>query len=459
MILSNFMKKDFYNIYFYLTIFLTILIIAYPVSYILIKTPYYSCSEYFPYLKNWITEVNDPIFSNCIKIEENDIKEIFHIFLYWFISFFIFFYFFNKILNLQNLNFFFQKFKINSDLLYYFVIVISPIFYFLGTFINFGKFNFIFLLNNFVFYYLTFFFFIKNKKIFLIFSLFFLIPVFFGEISNVIHLMLIFLYIAVFRELSLKNIFKSLIIFLSIFVILISTQDFFKTKYGFSDFRKYNIVKTNGKYKFFRNLSDGLSDDYVLSQFDYNKRKIYFKLDNYIPTDYLRLVYNRLLGRLSEINHTVIVKKLFDTNNAETLNGRTYERLPVILIPRIIYPNKPSESYGNVLICHFGIASPYRIKDECYKKNTTSINLNVILEGYINYKIPGLFFSSFLISFLAALAFSLIRTSKFYLNIFGICILYQSIMYQSNLSGVFGGVLICIIGVIPLMLLKRINET
>lgn len=459
MMSNNFIKKDFYNTFIYLIIFLSILIVAYPISYVLIKTPYYNCTEYFPLLKNSIVEVNDPQYSNCIKITENDVKEILHIFSYWFISFFIFFYFFTKILKLENLNFFFQKFTINSNLLYYFVIVLSPIFYLTSTFINFGKFNFIFFLNNSVFFYLIFFFFHTNKKIFFIFLLFCLVPIFLGELSIILHLLLVLFYISIYRKLSLKNIFKSLTLLLSFLVFLLITQDFFKTNYGYSDLRKYNIEKSNNEFSLKRNKGNKLSNDYVSLQMRPSKRFIYFKLENYLPTDYIRLVYNRTLGRLSEINHTVIVKKLFDSDNAETLNGRTYERLPVLLIPRIIYPNKPSETYGNILICEFGIGSLYYTKDECYKKNVTSINLNVILEGYINYKIPGLIFSSFLISFLAALGFSLIKTSKFYLNIFGMSILYQSIMYQSNLSGVVGGVLICIISIIPLMLLKRINET
>ena len=140
------------------------------------------------------------------------------------------------------------------------------------------------------------------------------------------------------------------------------------------------------------------------------------------------------------------------------LYGKTYERLPVLLVPRIIYPEKPSETYGNILICEFGIGGVFKNKEECYKNNTTSVNLNVILEGYINYNVYGLIFSSFFIALFGAIALTLINTSSYFLNIFGFTILHQAMMYQSNLTGIIGGIILCIVSIVPLMLLKKINE-
>ena len=452
------MKQENIHKILFLIIFLSILIIAYPITYFLIETPYYSCSQYFPFLKNTITEYKDPELFECIKINRDDVEDIFSIFIFWFISFFIFFIVLNKIINFKALDYYFKKFTVSSDLIYYIIITLVPTIYSLSVILDVSKFNFLFLFNKSIFFFLLFYFYFANKKIFIVYFIISCFPILFGEISQSIYLFLTLFYLSIFRNLNYKNIIKNLLIFLTLFFMIIFSQDYFKKKYGYSSINKYKISFQEGEIKTSKDDVEKFHENYFDYQLKYNKRYIYFKFSNYIDNSYLNLLYNRTLRRLSEINHTAIVNKLIKTNNASFLNGKTYERLPVLLIPRIIYPNKPSETYGNILICEFGIGNQYTTKKECFEKNTSSINLNVLLEGFINYKYFGLFFSSFFIALFGAIIFNLTIKKEFYLNVLGVCVLYQSIMYQSNLSGVLGGIIIIGITVVPILFLRQINE-
>lgn len=385
-------------------------------------------------------------------------KLFFQYLFFGFFFFIIFFIFLTNIINFKKLDFYFKKFTINSKLIYYLSIILIPLIFCISIILDIGRFNFIFLLNKSLFYFFLFYFYFINKKIFFIYFILSTIPIFFGEISNSIYLFLALLYLSIYNNLNLKNIIKSLLIFLTLFLSIILTQDFFKRNYGYSAINKYKIYFQDKKIFYKQDKINKFSKDYFDNQLQFNPRYNYFKFSNYINNNYLNLIYNRTLRRLSEINHTAIVEKLIKTNNANFQNGKTYERLPVLFVPRIIYPDKPTETYGNILICEFGIGNQFSTKKECYEKNRTSVNLNILLEGYLNYKYAGLIFSSFFLALLAALAFNLTSRKEFYLNLFGICVLFQSIMYQSNLSGVLGGVIIVFVTIIPILFLKKINE-
>jgi hypothetical protein len=354
---------------------------------------------------------------------------------------------------------FFDKFAINSKFLDFIIIFGAPILYIFSIFFNIGNFNFIFLLNKFAFTYLLLFFFYKNRKIFILYLIIAFIPVLIGEIAQVLPTLLIIMYLSFYKNLTFNKIITSIISFLILFSTLLITQDFFKKNYGTSSARVYEVKIIKNKLKVIKSNNGTFQKEYFSSQLLRTERHNYFKPESYIINDYLKLIYNRTLRRLSEINHTAVVKKMLDSKNADFLYGKTYERLPVLLVPRILYQEKPSETYGNILVCGFGIGNNFKSKNECIKNNITSINLNVILEGYINYKIYGLIFSSFFIALIAAISFKLVNSSRYFINIFGFSIMIQGMMYQSNLTGVIGGIILCIMAILPLMLFKRINET
>ena len=432
-------KKNYLKIWF-IVIFLLYFFVSYPITYFLIKTPYLNCSKFFELYNKFIQlDSQNP---NCILVTENDIKNVFHIFFLWFIFFITFFIIINEIIKekfLLNNKFInvLSKFNYDSEILYKLIIIISPSIYIFDFFYDVTSFNKIFLLNKYVLLFLVFWFFYKSTFKFVLYILIFSIPILIGDIADIIYLLSILFLMSFYKNIEFKKIFLNSIIFLIITIFLLFSQNFFRDTFN------YNQINNNNNY------------DYRI---DVSPHKERFKFVNYIKNDKIFKKVDQILSRLSEINHTAIAKKLLDENYIQYLEGETYKRLPLILIPRLIYPNKPKEIFGNVLICKFGIGNNYDNEKDCYNNVVSSINLNVILEGYINYKILGLLFSAFCLSLLACLSFKLISHNKYYINVFGFVLMYQLILYGSNLSGVIGGIIFAIVVIVPLSTIKQFNK-
>ena len=429
-------KKNYLKIWF-IVIFLLYFFVSYPITYFLIEPPYLNCSKFFELYNKFIQlDSQNP---NCILVTENDIKNVFHIFFLWFIFFITFFIIINEIIKekfLLNNKFInvLSKFNYDSEILYKLIIIISPSLYIFDFFYDVTSFNKIFLLNKYVLLFLVFWFFYKNTFKFVLYILIFSIPILIGDIADIIYLLSILFLMSFYKNIKFKKIFLNSIIFLTIIIFILFSQDYFRDTFN------HNQINNN---------------NYRIDTAPYKER---FKFVDYIKNDKIFKIVNQILSRLSEINHTVIAKKLLDDNYIQYLEGETYKRLPLILIPRLIYPNKPKEIFGNVLICKFGIGNNYDNEKDCYNNVVTSVNLNVILEGYINYKILGLLFSAFCLSLLACLSFKLISHNKYYINVFGFVVMYQSTLYGSNLSGVIGGVIFVIVAMVPLITIKQFNK-
>ena len=62
-----------------------------------------------------------------------------------------------------------------------------------------------------------------------------------------------------------------------------------------------------------------------------------------------------LLMRVNNLQNILYVIDRFDSELAEPLNGRTYTIIPALLIPRILWPDKPRSHEGQVMLnVHFG---------------------------------------------------------------------------------------------------------
>jgi hypothetical protein len=117
-------------------------------------------------------------------------------------------------------------------------------------------------------------------------------------------------------------------------------------------------------------------------------------------------------------------------------NGKTYELLYASLIPRFLWPSKPTETLGQ----DFGHRYSLLAEDD----RITSINLPWMVEMYANFGTLGVLFGMPIMG----LAFAVL-TEKFgrggmdYLNfIVGTAILFQaSVDQENNLSLVFGSLL------------------
>jgi hypothetical protein len=73
-------------------------------------------------------------------------------------------------------------------------------------------------------------------------------------------------------------------------------------------------------------------------------------------------------------------------------NGLSYLSLPMTLVPRAIWPNKPEQEFGQV----FGHTYEFLDADD----NTTSINFPQLVEAYVNFGVPGYVLPMVVIGFL-----------------------------------------------------------
>lgn len=81
---------------------------------------------------------------------------------------------------------------------------------------------------------------------------------------------------------------------------------------------------------------------------------------------------------LSFISHVVLQHK---TGHKPFLNGETFYWLPLVPIPRIIYPSKPKNVMSTEVATDYGVRG---------KDSVASINFPMLIEGYINFGFNGM---------------------------------------------------------------------
>ena len=169
-----------------------------------------------------------------------------------------------------------------------------------------------------------------------------------------------------------------------------------------------------------------------------------FKLLYKVPESFLEYnIYsaiNRGFERLLKMNYLAsdiasIDNKFGDEFKNTFLNGKTYELLSTKFIPRLVYPDKPTENFGQVYAKKFH----YLPKQD----NTTSINLNPISESYINFGfVRGSLVYPVSVTLILCLILYLIRfmSNEFkILMLISIPILFTNSI-EANTSGWIGGV-------------------
>jgi hypothetical protein len=93
--------------------------------------------------------------------------------------------------------------------------------------------------------------------------------------------------------------------------------------------------------------------------------------------------FNRF-ENLSFISHVVLQHK---KGIKPFLNGETFYWLPLVPIPRVLYPSKPQNLMSTEVATQYGLRG---------KISTASINFPMLVEGYINYDFSGMLFMAFL---------------------------------------------------------------
>lgn len=167
--------------------------------------------------------------------------------------------------------------------------------------------------------------------------------------------------------------------------------------------------------------------------------------------------YQRVLNRISEVGNSTYIIYLLNEKKVPFLKGKTYEKFKFIFVPRFLYPNKPQENYGNILICDYGVGNNFKNKEDCLKNNITSVNLNIILEAYMNYKYTSVIIVAILYSIFSRFLLLMLVNKNSIIRNLSYCFFIQLIMYSSNLSGIIGGLIIYLFFSFFLIPIKQFN--
>jgi hypothetical protein len=457
---------NYYNKIFltYIFFFLIYFIFSFPISWLLLNFPFQVCNIWL--IQNKINE------NGCLLFDYKETYSTLKIFFIW-IFFFIIslkLIFLTKLVFFENiLNSVINKIsKINiTKKKFITIITVIILISSLNRFFYFDKYNFILIgisaINLFLIFH-----FIRLKKYFLL--LICLIPYFFsiytGEISNIIHLLIgLNFFHVVAKKCSWSSIFKYLLIFFIILITLLALQKYLILNYGYSAANRTKVVFEKKSVSFIKETQNPLSKNYLNNEdffrIAYSEKLIpTYKTPeiDFIKYSNINFIYQRSFSRISEIVNSTYIIYLIDKKKVSTLNGLTYEKLKSIFVPRFLYPNKPTETYGNILICDYGIGYIYNNKDDCLKKNVTSINLNIILEAYINFKYFGVIVISILFSIISRFILLTLSNKNPIINNLGYCLFTQAIMYSSNLTGVIGGLIMFLFFIALLLPIKQFNE-
>jgi hypothetical protein len=457
--MNIFFSKNNLIIFFFLLYF----IFAYLVSWLLIDLYGQMCTGF-----NLLNNISKNV---CFELEKKYYFPVIKAFLCWllFLLFSLKLLFKIKLLFLEDLlNKIIKKvscvYLSKKKQLLFFVIINFAVF--ISYYISISEFDFIFQGFKFIHFFLFLYLLRKKNYYFFFFNTLSLFPsIYFGEIANLLPIFItLTLYQIIIKEkLSIPYFLKISTQFFFIFLILILTNKFFVLNYGYSSSSKITIKYHSGSFHLSTDIATKLSHNYLndnnyLENIYINKFENGFKTP--FPTySFINTQYQRSMNRISELKNSAYVFYLIDNKYVNTIDGISYEKIPYLLVPRLLYKEKPKETFGNILSCTYGIGwTDYKSKDDCKKRNFTSINLNIFLESYINYKYFGLILSSLIMAILLRLIIFLFNNKNYFISSMSICIFFQAIQYSSNLSGVLGGIIISTFFIILLAPIKLFNE-
>lgn len=393
---------------------------------------------------------------------------------------------------------------------------LSKIFY-LSTFflilINIFNFNFTFqILNSLTIFFIisfnvSFFLvinFLKKKLLFLIyFFVFFFVAIIKGIIiDKSVFLSAIFFCFILFFSFN-KKIIYNILFFLSIFFIIFFLSFLKRFTYDYVS----SINNLNNQIQFFDQKKiecQKINLVMCLNQEDIEKSKnivqsainlLRINLDKSINTSFLALIvdkknvkeifiqnsfsnkYRNNLFDISNINNEYLkyfvysvneTIKRFDLNynllrtfqihnlfpdNYKFYSGETLKPIISKLLPRYIYPDKKIENLGNV----FGRDYGYLASNDF----STTINVNVLVDGFINYGYPGLLIPIVLLFIYFTYIFYFTKNLKkypFICLLLNFQIIFFLIIIESNISLIFGRLLYLNLLIILILLLTFLIE-
>lgn len=195
------------------------------------------------------------------------------------------------------------------------------------------------------------------------------------------------------------------------------------------------------------NLNSSLNNyEYALEQ-SLKKQNLIDKSKNFFKTyssSISRFNYNsafkknsqflsRNISRLTHSFQSLLIVSTLSPEKISYWDGYSYKILATKIIPRIFWENKPSDNLGN----EFGVR--YGVLDE--KNYTTSWNMPVLNELYVNFGIIGIAVGMFFLGIVYNLvSLTLNYNYKNYLFIISFITLYPLFYLESHLSITFGAV-------------------
>ena len=411
-----------------------------------------------------------PIFNYKIYHRENIIIiPYLHIYCLFFFIFYCLGFFLNP-------EFIFFDSLVNSNLID--VLLLSIIFFYLGyCLLNFFlkkkeiKINFLRLEHNnqhFILYisliYLFLFFLVKQNYFFFKYLVyfknmfFFLLAVslanYFAEKKNIIKkIIFLFLFLfLLFIEASNSLIFNSFFVFSCFlfclfflnkkkifFIFMLFSIVIFSILQASKTFHRHIILenlntKGNETFLFFNNI-------YINLNYLYNAR-VSTNSNFFNDKEHRTYIHQVIRGSVLRVFHSPnvlsrVVKKTPEEVNF--FNGKSYEDLIYKFIPRILYPKKPEELYGNFWGKRYG-----GLLDS---DTNTSWNFPVLSEFYANFGLLGSIIGMFIMGcFFRIISLPVINNKKNNeANLISISIFYQFLFQESNLTLLLGNLYISLI--------------
>ena len=147
-----------------------------------------------------------------------------------------------------------------------------------------------------------------------------------------------------------------------------------------------------------------------------------------------RTSFTPLILRISSI---VLFSHIFDKTPEEVpfMGGASYSPLATSLIPRLLWPDKPKEQFGQIFGHRYRLIWP--------SDKRTSMNVPWVVEMYVNFGIPGVVFGMAIIGALLAILVSVFNNPSMSSLEFvtGTAVIYWLAYPHANLSVMTGSLL------------------
>lgn len=195
------------------------------------------------------------------------------------------------------------------------------------------------------------------------------------------------------------------------------------------------ILRVWGVRDEFRNLT--WFDGPYANESTFKRAMLYLELMSKMPHEQSNFdadAYERLSMR---VNHMVTFVRVVDLTPSVIpyWGGYTYNTLLVSIIPRVLFPNKPTKTIGSEFGQRYALLSP--------DDTSTSYNLPVTVEMYVNFGFWGVVIGMFIFGLVIRAIYALVNYSGCGDGTFliGATVFYNLLNVESNFSLVFGSVI------------------